>query len=123
MGIESFDLSGGELTTYESGDGATHLYSRSLATAGTLTAGARTDRGATQRCGVMAGDYGSCPDLRGTGDGRAVIHDAAGEVSVLDRGRSFPAPCWPPASRTTMASWTSRAGMRPGVGPRPRETA
>lgn len=90
MGIESLDLSGGELTTYESGDGATHLYSRSLATAGTLTAGTRTDRGATQRCGVMAGDYGSCPDLMGTGDGRAVIHNTAGEVSVLDRGQSLP---------------------------------
>ncbi|MFF2997686.1 FG-GAP-like repeat-containing protein [Streptomyces sp. NPDC057950] len=90
MGIERFDLSGGELTTYESGDGATHLYSRSLATTGALTAGPRTDRGATQRCGVMAGDYGSCPDLMGTGDGRAVLHNAAGEVSVLDRGQSLP---------------------------------
>ncbi|WP_329526999.1 FG-GAP-like repeat-containing protein [Streptomyces sp. NBC_01462] len=90
MGIESFDLSGGELMTYESGDGATHLYSRSLAATGTLTAGPRTDRGATQRCGVMAGDYGSCPDLKGTGDGRAVLHNAAGEVSVLDRGQSLP---------------------------------
>ncbi|MET7794960.1 hypothetical protein ABZV25_14580, partial [Micrococcus luteus] len=90
MGIESLDLSGGELTTYESGDGATHLYSRSLATAGTLTAGTRTDRGATQRCGIMAGDYGSCPDLMGTGDGRAVIRNTAGEVSVLDRGQALP---------------------------------
>lgn len=90
MGIESLDLSGGELMTYESGDGATHLYSRSLATAEALTAGARTDRGATRRCGVMAGDYGSCPDLMGTGDGRAVIRNAAGEISVLDRGQSLP---------------------------------
>ncbi|MFF7472690.1 FG-GAP-like repeat-containing protein [Streptomyces sp. NPDC008092] len=90
MGIESLDLNGGELTTYESGDAATHLYSRSLLTAGDLTPGTRTDRGATQRCGVMNGDYGSCPDLRGTGDGRAVIHNTAGEVSVLDRGQSLP---------------------------------
>ncbi|MFF4041028.1 FG-GAP-like repeat-containing protein [Streptomyces sp. NPDC001816] len=91
MGIESLDLSGGELMTYESGDGATHLYSRSLTTAGTLTAGTRTDRGATQRCGVMAGDFGDCPDLMGTGDGRAVIRNTAGEVSVLDRGQLLPA--------------------------------
>ncbi|MGW7403254.1 FG-GAP-like repeat-containing protein [Streptomyces sp. NPDC054833] len=90
MGIESLDLSGGELMTYESGDGATHLYSRSLATAEALTAGTRTDRGATQRCGVMAGDFGSCPDLMGTGDGRAVIRNTAGEVSVLDRGQPLP---------------------------------
>lgn len=90
MGIESLDLSGGELMTYESGDGATHLYSRSLATAEALTAGTRTDRGATRRCGVMAGDYGSCPDLMGTGDGRAVIRNTAGEISVLDRGQSLP---------------------------------
>lgn len=90
IGIESLDLSGGELMTYESGDGATHLYSRSLVTAGALTAGTRTDRGATQRCGVMAGDRGSCPDLMGTGDGRAVIRNTAGEVSVLDRGQSLP---------------------------------
>ncbi|MEU0029699.1 FG-GAP-like repeat-containing protein [Streptomyces sp. NPDC006335] len=90
MGIESLDLSGGELMTYESGDGATHLYSRSLATAQALTAGTRTDRGATSRCGVMAGDYGSCPDLMGTGDGRAVIGNTAGEISVLDRGQSLP---------------------------------
>ncbi|MFF4548229.1 FG-GAP-like repeat-containing protein [Streptomyces sp. NPDC001435] len=90
MGIESLDLSGGELMTYESGDGATHLYSRSLATAEALTAGTRTDRGATQRCGVMAGDFGRCPDLMGTGDGRAVIRNTAGEVSVLDRGQSLP---------------------------------
>ncbi|WP_433920695.1 FG-GAP-like repeat-containing protein [Streptomyces canus] len=90
MGIESLDLSGGELMTYESGDGATHLYSRSLATAETLTAGTRKDRGATRRCGVMAGDYGRCPDLMGTGDGRAVIRNTAGEISVLDRGQSLP---------------------------------
>ncbi|MFD9112071.1 FG-GAP-like repeat-containing protein [Streptomyces bottropensis] len=90
MGIESLDLSGGELMTYESGDRATHLYSRSLATAGALTAGTRTDRGATRQCGIMAGDHGSCPDLLGTGDGRAVIRTTAGEVSVLDQGQSLP---------------------------------
>lgn len=90
MGIESLDLSGGELMTYESGDQATHLYSRSLATAEALTAGTRTDRGATRRCGVMAGDYGRCPDLMGTGDGRAVIRNTAGEISVLDRGQTLP---------------------------------
>ncbi len=90
MGIESLDLSGGELMTYESGDQATHLYSRSLTTAGVLTAGTRTDRGATRRCGVMAGDYGDCPNLVGTGDGRAVIRSTAGAVSVLDRGQSLP---------------------------------
>ncbi|WP_430378925.1 FG-GAP-like repeat-containing protein [Streptomyces sp. B1-3] len=90
MGIESLDLSGGELMTYESGDGATHLYSRSLTTAQALAAGTRTDRGATVRCGITAGDYGSCPDLMGTGDGRAVIGTMAGEISVLDRGQSLP---------------------------------
>ncbi|MFE1957605.1 FG-GAP-like repeat-containing protein [Streptomyces sp. NPDC059479] len=90
MGIESFDLSGGELTTYESGDGATHLYSRSLIANGTLTAGTRTDRGRTQRCGVMDGDHGSCPRLLGTGDGRAVYHNQVGELYVLDRGQSLP---------------------------------
>ncbi|MEU6604102.1 VCBS repeat-containing protein [Streptomyces shenzhenensis] len=90
LGIESLDLSGGELMTYESGDGATHLYSRSLATAEDLTAGTRTDRGATQRCGIMAGDHGSCPDLMGTGDGRAVMRNTAGEISVLDRGQPLP---------------------------------
>ncbi|TXS42120.1 VCBS repeat-containing protein [Streptomyces sp. uw30] len=89
-GIESLDLSGGELMTYESGDGATHLYSRSLTTADALTVGTRTDRGATPRCGVMAGDHGSCPDLMGTGDGRAVMKNTAGEVSVLDRGQPLP---------------------------------
>lgn len=90
MGIESLDLSGGELMTYESGDGATHLYSRSLVTAGTLTAGTRTDRGATARCGIMAGDYGDCPELRGTGDGQAVYRTVDGELRVLDRGQSLP---------------------------------
>ncbi|MEU6537936.1 FG-GAP-like repeat-containing protein [Streptomyces sp. NPDC047000] len=90
MGIESLDLSGGELTTFESGDGATHLYGRSLVTEGALTAGPRTDRGTTGRCGVMGGDYGSCPDLRGTGDGRAVYRTVDGELRVLDRGRSLP---------------------------------
>ncbi|QXE36004.1 hypothetical protein KQY30_18845 [Streptomyces sp. GMY02] len=90
MGIESLDLSGGELMTYESGDGATHLYSRSLTVNGTLTAGTRTDRGPTPRCGTMNGDYGSCPWLVGTGDGRAVSHNAAGEIHVLDRGRQTP---------------------------------
>ncbi|MHB9861022.1 FG-GAP-like repeat-containing protein [Streptomyces sp. YIM S03343] len=90
MGIESLDLSGGELMTYESGDGATHLFSRSLVTQGTLTAGTRTDRGRTARCGVMAGDYGDCPDLRGTGDGRAVYRTWDGELHVLDRGQSLP---------------------------------
>ncbi|MFF9676841.1 FG-GAP repeat domain-containing protein [Streptomyces eurythermus] len=90
FGIESLDLSGGELMTYESGDGATHLYSRSLAAAGAPTAGTRTDRGATQRCGITAGDYGSCPHLMGTGDGRAVMANTAGEVSVLDRGQPLP---------------------------------
>lgn len=90
MGIESLDLSGGELMTYESGDSASHLYSRSLSTTGTLTAGPRTDRGATRRCGVMDGDNGSCPDLMGTGDGRAVTLNTAGEVSVLDRGQAPP---------------------------------
>ncbi|MFF4980707.1 FG-GAP repeat domain-containing protein [Streptomyces sp. NPDC001046] len=90
FGIESLDLSGGELMTYESGDEATHLYSRSLITAGALTVGTRTDRGATSRCGNMAGYYGSCPDLMGTGDGRAVMANTAGEVSVLDRGQPLP---------------------------------
>jgi hypothetical protein len=90
LGIESLDLSGGELTTYESGDRATHLYSRSLTTAEALTVGTRMDRGATQRCGAMDGDHGSCPDLMGTGDGRAVMANTAGEVSVLDRGQSLP---------------------------------
>ncbi|WP_395572750.1 FG-GAP-like repeat-containing protein [Streptomyces sp. BK79] len=89
-GIESLDLSGGELMTYESGDGATHLYSRSLTTAEALTAGTRTDRGATRRCGYMAGQYGNCPSLMGTGDGRAVMADTLGEVSVLDRGQPLP---------------------------------
>ncbi|WEH16492.1 VCBS repeat-containing protein [Streptomyces sp. VNUA24] len=88
--IESLDLSGGELMTYESGDGATRLYSRSLTTADALTAGTRTDRGATPRCGITAGDHGDCPDLMGTGDGRAVIRSTAGKVSVLDRGQSLP---------------------------------
>jgi hypothetical protein len=90
IGIESLDLSGGELMTYESGDGVTHLYSRSLTTADALTVGTRTDRGATPRCGFMAGDYGSCPDLMGTGDGRAVMSNTAGEVSVLDRAQRLP---------------------------------
>ncbi|GGR66818.1 MULTISPECIES: hypothetical protein [Streptomyces] len=45
FGIESLDLGGGELMTYESGDGATHLCSRSLTTADAPTAGTRTDRG------------------------------------------------------------------------------
>ncbi len=90
LGIESLDLSGGELMTYESGDQATRLYSRSLSTADALTAGTRTDRGAAPRCGIMAGDHGDCPDLMGTGDGRAVIRNRAGEVSVLDRGQSLP---------------------------------
>ncbi|MFF7967372.1 FG-GAP-like repeat-containing protein [Streptomyces sp. NPDC007903] len=90
MGVESLDLSGGELLTYESGDGATHLYSRSLATAGTLTAGPRADRGRTTRCGVLNGDYGSCPTLMGTGDGRAVTLDVLGEIAVLDRDKSLP---------------------------------
>ncbi|MFD9005361.1 FG-GAP-like repeat-containing protein [Streptomyces sp. NPDC059582] len=91
MGIESLDLSGGDLMTFESGDGASHLYSRSLATAGELTAGTRTDRGATHRCGIMDGESGSCPDLRGSGDGRAVMRNALGEVAVLDRGQPLPA--------------------------------
>ncbi|MFD7405225.1 FG-GAP-like repeat-containing protein [Streptomyces sp. NPDC059866] len=91
MGIESLDLSGGELLTYESGDGATHLYSRSLVAEGALTAGTRTDRGPTRRCGIMAGDHGSCPDLRGTGDGRAVYREwDDGELRVLDRGQPLP---------------------------------
>ncbi|MFE4826256.1 FG-GAP-like repeat-containing protein [Streptomyces sp. NPDC056672] len=87
MGIESLDLSGGELMTYESGDGATHLYSRSLTADGTLTAGTRTDRGWTYRCGAMNED---CPRLLGTGDGRAVYHNQAGEIHVLDQGQSLP---------------------------------
>ncbi|MGW3985520.1 FG-GAP-like repeat-containing protein [Streptomyces sp. NPDC004830] len=90
LGIESLDLSGGELMTYESGDGATHLYSRSLITGEALTAGTRTDRGRTSRCGTASGDYGSCPELMGTGDGRAVLANTAGEVSVLDRGQPLP---------------------------------
>ncbi|WP_129798688.1 FG-GAP-like repeat-containing protein [Streptomyces sp. F001] len=90
MGIESLDLSGGELMTYESGDGATHLYSRSLVTDGTLTAGTRTDRGRTPRCGVMAGDHGACPQLLGTGDGRTVYRTWDGELHVLDGGQSLP---------------------------------
>lgn len=90
MGIESLDLSGGELMTYESGDGATHLYSRSLVEEGALTAGTHTDRGRTTRCGIMAGDYGSCPDLMGTGDGRAVYRTWDGNLHVLDRGESLP---------------------------------
>ncbi|MFK4111809.1 FG-GAP-like repeat-containing protein [Streptomyces sp. NPDC002176] len=90
MGVESLDLSGGELLTYESGDGATHLYSRSLTTVGTLAAGPRTDRGKTWHCGVLDGDSGSCPTLLGTGDGRAVTLDALGDVSVLERGTSLP---------------------------------
>ncbi|MDX3841299.1 VCBS repeat-containing protein [Streptomyces europaeiscabiei] len=90
LGIESLDLSGGELMTYESGDQATRLYSRSLTAAGTLTAGTRRDRGATRRCGITAGDHGDCPDLMGTGDGRAVIRNTSGEVLVLDRGQSLP---------------------------------
>ncbi|MGW4223792.1 FG-GAP-like repeat-containing protein [Streptomyces bauhiniae] len=90
VGIESLDLSGGELLTYESGDGATHLYSRSLTTAGTLAAGPRTDRGKTWHCGMTDGDNGSCPTLMGTGDGRAVTLDVLGEVSVLGRDKSLP---------------------------------
>ncbi|MER6672296.1 FG-GAP-like repeat-containing protein [Streptomyces sp. NPDC000983] len=90
LGIESLDLSGGELMTYESGDDMTRLYSRSLTTAGDLTAGTRTDRGRTRRCGTAVGDHGACPDLRGTGDGRAVIRYIPGEVLVLDRGQSLP---------------------------------
>lgn len=90
VGVESLDLSGGELLTFESGDGATHLYGRSLTTAGTLAAGPRTDRGKTWHCGVMDGDHGSCPTLMGTGDGRAVTLDVLGEVSVLDRDKPLP---------------------------------
>ncbi|MFG3095009.1 FG-GAP-like repeat-containing protein [Streptomyces sp. NPDC048202] len=90
MGVESLDLSGGELLTYESGDRATHLYSRSLTTAGTLAAGPRTDRGSTWHCGVLDGDNGSCPTLMGTGDGRAVTLDPLGDVSVLGRGKPLP---------------------------------
>ncbi|MFF8448635.1 FG-GAP repeat domain-containing protein [Streptomyces leeuwenhoekii] len=90
FGIESLELSGGELMTYESGDRATHLYSRSLTAAEALSVGTRTDRGATQRCGITAGHHGSCPSLMGTGDGRAVMANTVGEVSVLDRGQSLP---------------------------------
>ncbi|WP_329273783.1 FG-GAP-like repeat-containing protein [Streptomyces sp. NBC_01451] len=90
MGIESLDLSGGQLMTFESGDGATHLYSRSLVTEGDLAADPRTDRGSTTRCGIMNGDYGSCPPLMGTGDGRAVYRTWDGKLYVLDRGESLP---------------------------------
>ncbi|MFE6282682.1 FG-GAP-like repeat-containing protein [Streptomyces sp. NPDC057877] len=90
MGIESLDLSGGELLTYESGDGATRLYSRSVVASGALAAGVRTDRGSTVRCGVMAGDHGSCPELMGTGDGRAVYRTWDGGVYVLGQGQSLP---------------------------------
>jgi hypothetical protein len=90
MGIESLDLRGGRLLTYESGDQATHLYGRSLLEEGTLTTGTRTDLGRTTRCGIMNGDYGSCPDLMGTGDGRAVYRTWDGNLHVLDRGESLP---------------------------------
>lgn len=88
MGIESLDLSGGQLMTYESGDGATHLYSRSLVTEGNLTAGTRTARGSIPTCGGVNGD---CPHLMGTGDGRAVYHRGGeGKLYVLDRDESLP---------------------------------
>ncbi|WP_157876682.1 hypothetical protein [Streptomyces graminilatus] len=73
--------------TYESGDKATHLYSRSLVTEGTLAAGPRTDRGRIPMCG---GGNGECPQLMGTGDGRAVYRTSDGTLYVLDRGESLP---------------------------------
>ncbi|MDX3458146.1 VCBS repeat-containing protein [Streptomyces sp. ME02-8801-2C] len=110
MGIESLDLSGGQLMTYESGDQATRLYSRSLLANGTLTAGTRTDRGGTGRCGIMAGDYGSCPQLMGTGDGRAVYRTGDGVLRVLDRGESLPGTVF--ASGLDETQWLGDAAGR-----------